>query len=220
MRGTGYSGRNVSMTKTDFRKELKTLYSPSAKEVVCVDVAAMNFLMVDGAGDPNDSPAFRAATEALFSVSYTLKFMVKKGELGMDYAVMPLEGLWWAEDMSQFDVANKGNWLWTLMVLQPPLINAGQVETAKAQAAIKKTLPALPALRFASFAEGLSAQIMHIGPFAAEGPTVEKLHKYIAENGYVLNGKHHEIYLSDFNRTAPEKMKTVIRQPIRPAAAP
>jgi hypothetical protein len=145
--------------------------------------------------------------------------MVKKGGEGMDYAVMPLEGLWWAEDMTQFSVENKSNWLWTLMIMQPPFITTEQVEAAKAQAAKKKTLPALPALHFGSFAEGQSAQIMHIGPFSAEGPTVEKLHTFIIENGYVFNGKHHEIYLSDFNRTAPEKMKTVIRQPVRPAAA-
>jgi hypothetical protein len=207
------------MTKLDYKKELKALYYPSAKECAIVEAPAMNFLMIDGAGDPNHAPAFQTATEALFSVSYTLKFMIKKGEQGVDYAVMPLEGLWWAEDMSQFSVQNKSNWLWTLMIMQPPLITAEQVEAAKAQAAKKKTLPALPALRFESFAEGLSAQIMHIGPFAAEGPTVEKLHTFIIENGYVLNGKHHEIYLSDFTRTAPEKMKTVVRYPIRPATA-
>ncbi|MFN8492738.1 MAG: GyrI-like domain-containing protein [Caldilineaceae bacterium] len=204
------------MTKLDFKKDLKHLYNPSAKQCVLLDVPPMNFLMLDGAGNPNTAPAFAEATETLYSVSYTLKFMVKKGEQAVDYAVAPLEGLWWAEDMAEFSIERKDDWLWTLLIRQPEFITPALVETAQAEAARKKTLPALPQLRFETYQEGLAAQIMHIGPFATEGPTIAKLHQFIADSGYALHGKHHEIYLSDPRRTAPEKMKTVIRQPVTP----
>lgn len=203
------------MMKIDFKKDLKQLYSPTAKQCVLIDVPAMNFLMIDGVGDPNVSPAFAAATEALYSVAYTLKFMGKKREQAIDYVVAPLEGLWWTADMAEFSIEHKDNWQWTLMIMQPEFITDRLVDIAKAAAAKKKTLPALPELRFETYAEGMAAQIMHVGPFATEGPTIAKLHHFIAENGYILHGKHHEIYLSDPRRAAPEKMKTVIRQPVR-----
>lgn len=199
--------------KLDLKKTLKRFYNPSAKQCVVVDVPAMNFLMLDGAGDPNTSPVFQTAVEMLYAVSYTLKFMLKK-QGAADYAVMPLEGLWWTPDMAEFTIEDKSNWLWTLMIAQPPFITAEQVAAAKAEAARKKELPALDGLRFEPYHEGLAAQIMHLGPFAAEGPTIAKLHAFIAHQGYALTSKHHEIYLSDFRRTAPEKLKTVIRQPI------
>lgn len=202
------------MTKLDLKKEWKQLYNPSAKECVLVDVLPFNFLMIDGAGDPNTAPAYTAAVEALYSVSYTLKFMLKKGAEAVDYAVMPLEGLWWAEDMSTFSTERKNDWLWTMMILQPDFVTPAQVEAAKAEAMRKKELPALPNVRFETFHEGRAAQIMHLGPYAAEGPTVARLHAFIKERGYALAGKHHEIYLSDPRRTTPEKMKTVIRQPV------
>lgn len=201
-------------TKLDLKKELKQLYRPSAKKCALVDVPAMNFLMVDGAGDPNTSPDFQAATEALYAVSYALKFAIKKGGTAVDYTVMPLEGLWWAEDMARFSVEDKSDWFWTLMILQPDFVTAVRVAATMEQTAAKKDLPAIERLRFEPYAEGLSAQIMHIGPYAAEAPTIEKLHAFIAENGRQLRGKHHEIYLSDPRRAAPEKMKTVIRQPV------
>jgi len=201
------------MEKFDLKKALKSFYTPSAKQCVIVAVPAMNFLMLDGAGDPNTAPAFQAAVETLYAVSYTLKFMLKK-QGAADYTVMPLEGLWWTPEMAEFTIADKSNWLWTLMIAQPPFITAEQVAAAKAEAARKKDLPALDSLRFEPYHEGLAAQIMHLGPFAAEGPTIAKLHAFISDQGYALTGKHHEIYLSDFRRTAPEKLKTVIRQPI------
>jgi len=201
-----------AMNKIDFKKELKHLYNPSAKAAVVVDVPPLNFLMIDGQGDPNTAVAYKEAVEALFSLSYALKFMVKK-ELGVDYAVMPLEGLWWVEDMSRFSLNDKSAWQWTAMIMQPEYIVADLVEVARTQLARKKKLPALPRLRLETLHEGQAAQILHLGPYAAEAPTIEKLHQFItAQSGQRL-GKHHEIYLNDPNRTAPEKLKTVIRQP-------
>ncbi|MFQ5753710.1 MAG: GyrI-like domain-containing protein [bacterium] len=201
------------MPKLDLKKQLHHLYNPSKKEVTIVDVPEMNFLMIDGKGDPNTSEAYQQAIEALFSVSYTLKFMIKKGATAIDYAVMPLEGLWWAEDRSQFSTENKDAWLWTAMIMQPEYVTKELFEEAKVQAAKKKELPALPLLRFEAFYEGKAAQILHIGPFAEEGATIEKIHNFIHKQGHELKGKHHEIYLSDFRRTAPEKLRTIIRQP-------
>jgi len=203
------------MAKIDLKKELKHLYKPSAKEVVVVDVPKMNFLMIDGSGDPNTAQEYQDAIEALYAVSYALKFMVKRGETAIDYAVMPLEGLWWTDDMSQFSTENKDIWKWTAMIMQPEYVTKDLVDEALPQVKKKKNPPALSKIRFESFHEGLAAQIMHIGPYAAEAPTIEKMHDFAKENGYELRGKHHEIYLSDPRRTAPEKMKTVIRQPVR-----
>lgn len=202
------------MTKTDFKKELKHLYNPSAKEVVIVDVPKVNFLMIDGAGDPNTAQEFEDAVEALYAVSYALKFMIKR-EKQIDYIVMPLEGLWWVDDMTQFSMENKDIWEWTQMIMQPEFVTIDLVEKALEQAEKKKNPPALSKIRFESLHEGLSAQIMHLGPYSAEGPTIEKLHNFIRENGYEPRGKHHEIYLSDPRKSAPEKMRTVIRQPMK-----
>ena len=171
----------------------------------------MNFLMIDGAGAPGNQ-AYQEAVEALFSVSYPLKFMVKK-ELGVDYVVMPLEGLWWAEDMSQFSDERKEDWLWTMMMMQPAYVAEALVNEAIAQVKKKKNPAALSQLRFEPFAEGKAAQIMHIGPFSEEGPTIAKLHAFIEVQGE-LRGKHHEIYLSDIRRANPQKWRTVIRQPM------
>lgn len=199
--------------KLDLRKELKPFYGPSAKEVSVVDVPPITFLMVDGEGDPNTAESYRQAVEALYSVSYTLKFMVKKSSIGIDYAVMPLEGLWWVEDMRLFSTDDKSDWQWTAMIAQPDFITETMFEEARRQAARKKDLLALPKMRFETVPEGMAAQIMHIGPYSAEGPNIEKLHSFIQESVHQLTGKHHEIYLSDPARTAPEKLKTVIRQP-------
>ena len=202
------------MQKTDFKKELKHLYRPSVKKIAIVDVQPMQFLMIDGHGDPNTSQAYQEALETLYAVAYTLKFASKK-QLQRDYVVMPLEGLWWVEDMAEFSQDDKDAWDWTAMIMQPDWISEEMVESAKEAAAKKKDLPALPKLRFGTFPEGLSVQIMHIGAYADEAPTIARLHAFIAENGYQLAGKHHEIYLSDPRRTAPDKMKIVIRQPMK-----
>jgi hypothetical protein len=201
------------MTKIDFKKELRHLYNPSAKKVEIVDVPLMNFLLIDGSGDPNAAQEYKDAVEALFAASYALKFMVK-GK-GVDYGVLPLEGLWWTDDMTQFSMENKNIWTWTSMIMQPEYVTEDLVSKALEQVEKKKNPPALSKIRFESFHEGLSAQIMHIGPYSAEAPTIEKLHNFIRENGYELRGKHHEIYLSDPRRSAPDKLKTIIRQPMK-----
>ena len=170
--------------------------------------------MIDGHGDPNTSQAYKEALETLYAVTYTLKFASKK-QLERDYVVMPLEGLWWVKDMLEFNQDDKDAWDWTAMIMQPDWISTEMVESAKEAAAEKKDLPALPKLRFGTFHEGLAVQIMHIGTYADEAPTIARLHAFIAENGYQLAGKHHEIYLSDPRRTAPNKLKIVIRQPMK-----
>ena len=201
------------MEKINYKKILKHLYSASVKNPSFIEVPEMQYLMIHGTGDPNTSKAYSDAVQALFSVSYTLKFMVKKGPRAIDYGVMPLEGLWWVDDMSKFSQDDKSDWKWTMMIMQPEFITREEVADAIKKAADKKDLPALPLLEFGSFTEGKAAQIMHIGPFSEEGPTIEKLHRFIWENGFQLGGKHHEIYLSDIRRAAPEKWRTIIRQP-------
>ncbi|MEZ4678808.1 MAG: GyrI-like domain-containing protein [Caldilineaceae bacterium] len=200
------------MQKLDIKQSLAPLYQPKAKSVVVVDVPELAYLMVDGNGDPNHTLAYREAVEALFSVSYTLKFMAKQGDLAIDYGVMPLEGLWWAEDMTQFSTEDKSNWLWTMMILQPAFVTEEMVAAAMS-AVRKRRIPRLDKLRFARYEEGTCAQILHIGPFSEEGPTIAKVHEYIDTHGHKLRGKHHEIYLSDIRRAAPDKWKTIIRQP-------
>ena len=199
--------------KVDYKKELKNLYNPSKKEVELVDVPKMSYLMIDGKGDPNVSKEYKDSIETLFPLSYTIKFVIKKGKIAVDYKVMPLEGLWWVDDMTQFSVDKKEGWKWTSMIMQPEYVTENLVKKALEQVEKKKNPPALVKIRFQSFHEGLSAQIMHIGPYSAEAPIIEKLHDFIKETNHELRGKHHEIYISDFRRTAPEKLKTVIRQP-------
>jgi hypothetical protein len=203
------------MTKIDFKKDWKHLYQPSKKEFVVVDVPEMNFLKVDGHGDPNSAPEYSQALEALYGVAYKIKFLSKKAE--RDYVVPPLEGLWWAEDMDSFTSArDKSQWDWTMMIMTPEWITEDLVESAK-EAAIKgKDLPALEKLRWESYQEGLSAQILHIGSYDEEGPVLDRLHhEWMPANGYTFNGLHHEIYLSDPRRVEPHKLKTILRQPIK-----
>lgn len=206
------------MIAIDRKRELKQLYSPSTKEFSIAEIPEMSFLMVDGAGNPNTAPAFAQAVEMLFGVAYALKFMLKKGPLALDVPVMPLEGLWWAEDMAAFTAVDKDGWKWTLMIAQPPQVSRDMYQQALAQMAKKKPELPLAGLRLDRFAEGLSVQIMHVGRFAAEAPTIARMHEFIEQQGYRPSGKHHEIYLSDMRRTAPEKLKTVIRQPIEQAS--
>jgi hypothetical protein len=203
------------MEKVDLRKNLKRLYQPSAKEVSQVTVPQMNYLMLDGEGDPNTSEAYQNGVEALYALSYAIKFIVKKGLLAIDYGVMPLEGLWWTDDMATFSMDDKASWKWTMMIMQPDVVTRALVDTAVTDLHRKKNPAALGAVRYEPFTEGTCAQIMHIGPFSTEGPTIERLHRFIADSGHALVGKHHEIYLSDIRRADPEKWKTIIRQPMR-----
>jgi hypothetical protein len=201
------------VAKVDLRKELKALYLPSATQVTEVQVPPFVYLMIDGKGDPNSSADYSTAVEALFSVSYTAKFMLKKAPAGRDYAVMPLEGLWWAEDMAAFHAGDRASWQWTMMIMQPQFVSVALLQAAMAEAATRKPLPAISRLRIETLEEGRCAQILHVGPFSAEGPTVERLHGYIDARS-ARRGRHHEIYLTDIRRADPSRWKTVIRQPM------
>ncbi|NMC13548.1 MAG: hypothetical protein GYA34_11785 [Chloroflexi bacterium] len=202
------------MEKVEWKKIYKNLFFPPGDPVL-VDVPTMNYLMIDGHGDPNTVQAYKDAIEALFSLSYTIKFSIKK-EMAIDYSVYPSEGLWWVEDMAQFTTEDKSSWDWTMMIAQPDFVDIGKVEHARSDVMKKKKeLAAIGQVRFEPFNEGLSVQLMHSGPYSAEGPNIARIHAFIHENGFEVNGKHHEIYLSDVRRTAPEKLKTVLRQPVR-----
>ena len=200
--------------KLDLLKDLGEVYRPPARRPALVEVPEMAFLMVDGSDDPNTSEEYADAVEALYAVSYTVKFSVKKGPDGIDFKVMPLEGLWWSDDMTDFLEGRREAWKWTMMIAQPEVATPARVEDAIAEAGRKKDLPALGRFRFDRFHEGLCAQTMHVGPYSAERPTIEALHGFIADEGYERRGKHHEIYLGDPRRTAPERLRTIIRQPV------
>ncbi|WP_315116479.1 GyrI-like domain-containing protein [uncultured Clostridium sp.] len=202
------------MGKIDFKKEFKELYNPSSKEIQIVNMPKLNYLMTDGTGNPNTSQEYKEAIEALFSVSYAIKFMIKKGATAVDYGVLPLEGLWWIDNMEDFSTKNKDIWNWTALIMQPEFVDEDLVHTALEEVTRKKNLPSVSKIRFKSIEEGLVAQVMYIGPYSEEAPTIERLHNYIDEMGYIKVGKHHEIYLNDARRTAPEKLKTILRQPI------
>lgn len=199
--------------KLDLKRKYRHLYNPSPRQVSLVDVPVFNFLMLDGAGDPNHSEQYQHALNALYSVSYTLKFMLKKADKPVDYPVIALEGCWWTAD-DMLDYQQRENWRWTMMIMQPEFITLQHVAQAMEQAALKKDLPAISQLRFEPFDEGLSAQVMHLGPYADEAPTIARLHQFIAESGYQEHGKHHEIYLSDPRRAESSRMKTILRHPV------
>lgn len=202
------------MTKIDFKRTLKHLYNPK-KAFVTVDVPEMQFIMVDGHGDPNTAQEYKDAVAALYAVAYKMKFVSKKG-LEKDYVVPPLEGLWWAEDMETFTTREKSAWKWTMMIMTPDWITAEMFTDAVAQVRKAKNPVALDRVRLESYHEGLSVQILHIGSYDDETAVLAELHNhYIPENGLIETGKHHEIYISDPRRVAPEKLKTILRQPVR-----
>jgi hypothetical protein len=202
------------MKKIDFKKELQGLYKASSNKVEVVTAPQLNYLMIDGYGDPNGSQLFQSAVEALFSLSYTIKFMLKKGIQQIDYGVMPLEGLWWSDNINNFSMENKAAWKWKLMIMQPEFVTSSILNMAKEQVGKKKTSPILNDIRFGTMDEGLCAQILHIGPYNTEPATIAGLHAFINDNDYTFNGKHREIYLNDMRKTSPENLKTIIRQPI------
>jgi len=209
------------MASVDLKKKLKDIYFPSAKEVAVVDIPELSYLMVDGKGDPKTSKDFQDAIEALYSLAYTIKFTLKRQGKGGDYVVMPLEGLWWTRDEGGgFDYDTRDEWKWRAMILQPDAVTAEHLEKAKADVTAKRTkkkepVPAaLPKVRLERFHEGRSVQILHVGPFSAEPPTIQRMHAFAAAQGFKLRGHHHEIYLSDPRRTPEERWKTVLRQPV------
>jgi hypothetical protein len=211
------------MKTLDLKKDLKYLYAPSAKKVEIVKVPRLQFAMIDGAiekgYEPGNSPSFQEATQALYGISYSLKFMLKKRKSNpIDYPVMALEGLWWVED-GVFDITVKDNWFYILMILQPDVITKDSFEEGLSQVRRKRgDSPALSNVRLANFEEGLCVQVMHIGPYATEPATVERMRAFAQENGYRdlvgSGGKHHEIYLGDPRKADPAKLKTVLRHPV------
>jgi hypothetical protein len=207
------------MITLDLRKELKAFYSSSAKKVEVVDVPRFQFIMIDGLIEPGlgpgSSPAFQAAMQAMYGAAYPLKFMSKLNKKDpVDFPVMALEGLWWVEG-GEFRFGQKDNWAYTLMILVPDFITEAMFQEALGQVRKKKgDQPELARLRLASFQEGLCIQTMHIGPYAAEPATIERMDSFAREQGYRLHGKHHEIYLGNPLRAQPEKLKTILRHPV------
>ncbi|HEU4465031.1 MAG TPA: GyrI-like domain-containing protein [Agromyces sp.] len=207
----------MSTEKYDVKRAYHELYAPSAREFTLVDVPPMRYLAVDGHGDPNTAAAYADAVEALFSVAYAVKFRSRK-ELGRDFVVAPLEGLWRADDPAAFVARDKSAWDWTLLIAQPDWIDEALVAEAVAAARAKGDRPALSLVHLRELHEGPSAQILHIGSYDDETPTLARLHdEWMPQHGLTFAGDHHEIYLSDARRTAPEKLRTVLRQPVRSA---
>ena len=205
------------MATIDLTRKLPDLYRPSPREWTLVEVPPLRYLAVDGHGDPNTAPEYADAVAALYAVAYRCKFMAK-AELGYDYKVPPLEGLWWADDHASFTHRrDKQRWDWTMLILVPEQVPDALVERACAEVRRKKTLPALSGLRLLPLAEGLCAQIMHVGSYEDEAPVLARLHdEWLPQQGYRERGKHHEIYLGDPRRTAPAKLRTILRQPVEP----
>ncbi|MEO5949458.1 MAG: GyrI-like domain-containing protein [Candidatus Saccharimonas sp.] len=204
------------MEKVDFKRTMPLLYAPkNTSSWELIDVPEMNFLMIDGQGNPNTSKDFADAIEALYPVSYTLKFMSKR-ILSKDYIVSALEGLWYADNMKVFEAADKDSYKWTLMVMQPEWITDAMVMDAIDQVKAKKNPAAIDKVYFKIYREGRSLQLLHVGSFNDEAPKLNDLHHtYMPEHGYTFNGHHHEIYLSDMRNVAPDKLRTILRQPVK-----
>jgi hypothetical protein len=203
------------------RRQLEGLYRATVTPQF-IEVPELVFLALDGHGDPNTSAGFAQAVQALYAVSYAVKFAIKRSG-GPDHKVSPLEALWWAEDMSSFSLERKADWNWTAMIRQPDQVGADMVARLAEEAAAKKGILQARELRLQCFTEGHTAQVMHIGPYAAEGPTIARLHAFIHDHGFTFDGrrhKHHEIYLGDPRRSRPERLKTIIRQPFAGTALP
>jgi hypothetical protein len=201
--------------KTDFKKDLDA-YRATLREFRIVEVPDLRYLMIDGRGDPNTSPAFTHAAEALYPVAYKLKFASKR-QRGRDYVVMPLEGLWWAEDMDVFTTSrDKSRWNWTLMIMVPDWIDHDLFATAVQEAGAKNRPARLDEVRLEVLSEGRCVQTLHIGSYDDEAALLARMHhEFIPAHGLTMVGRHHEIYLSDARRVAPDKLRTILRQPVR-----
>ncbi|KIH99539.1 hypothetical protein LP52_06525 [Streptomonospora alba] len=204
--------------KIDFKKTLDA-YRAARDRFRIVEVPDLQYLMIDGHGDPNTSPAFTEAVEALYPMAYKLKFASKQG-LGRDYVVMPLEGLWWAEDMDAFTAArDKSRWDWTLMIMVPDWIGQDMFAAAVERVGEKNRPKRLDEVRLETLSEGRCVQTLHIGSYDDEADVLARMHRgFIPDNGLRMSGRHHEIYLGDARKVAPEKLRTVLRQPVVPAA--
>lgn len=207
------------MPKIDLKKVLKTLYTASAKKAALIEVPKLKFLVIDGAGDPNGNPQFQDAMEALYGVAYTLKFSLKLGPKKLDFAMMPPEALWWTDGPVPFDKADRASWKWTLMIVQPEFVTATMVREAKKKVKAKKASARVDDVWLKSLREGPVVQILHVGPYSEEQPSIEKLQALASENGYTFTGRHHEIYFSDPRRTKPERLRTILRRPVRSRTA-
>lgn len=201
------------MASIDLKRIHKDQYTARVEAPTLVDVPERPFLMIDGEGTPGVAPAYVAAVEALYPLAYGIRAAIKKAT-GDGYTVLPLEGLWWADDMEVFRADRKDEWKWTLMIGLPDVATAEMAEVVLPEVTRKKNLVAGNNVRFERFAEGKCAQVMHIGPYSAEEPTIDLLHEFIASSDLKLRGLHHEIYLGDPRKAAPEKLKTIIRQPV------
>jgi len=206
--------RATAMPPTyDIKRELKQLYAPKNTTWSMADIPQQRFLAIDGQGDPNTSAEYAAAVEAVYAVAYAVKFAAKR-ELGRDFVVSPLEGLWWADKPEAFTAGAKSSWRWTMLICQPDWVPDDLIEQARTDALAKKRLPAIDNIRLLTLHEGPSLQLVHIGPYDDEAPKLGALHEHIDASGLVRTGKHHEIYLSDPRRTDPAKLKTILRQPV------
>lgn len=205
------------MTRYDIKQELKQCYAPRNRDWALVDVPAQRFIAVDGSGDPNTSADYARAVEALYNVAYTIKFASKR-TLDRDFVVGPLEGLWWSDRPEVFTARDKDAWQWRMLISQPDWITEDFIDDAKQTALAKKGLPAIADVRYEPMHEGLCAQVLHIGPYDDEGPILAELHgEYLAANNLRMTGHHHEVYLGDPRRSAPAKLRTVLRQPVERA---
>ena len=206
------------MKKLDLRKKYKSLYVPPARKVVSVEVPSLQFAMISGVIEPGKLPgesvAFEQAMQALYGVAYTLKFMSKlRPRNPIDYPVMALQAQWWVSRGSYLDP--KQPWKFNAMILQPDHITQHMFGEAVARAGEKRPNPALRRLKLRRFREGLCVQALHIGAYADEPRTLRKMEEFAAEQGLTYHGKHHEIYLGDPMRASPEKLRTVLRHPVR-----
>ena len=201
------------MSSVDLKKLYREHYTARVGKPALVEVPPRPFLMIDGQGDPNTSQEYADALAALYPIAYGIRAVIKR-ETGDGYTVMPLEGLWWADDMATFSVEDKSNWKWTMMICQPAAATAEMAAAVIPEAIAKKGLASGDRVRFAVYDEGRAAQVLHVGPYADEEPTIELLHRFIEDEGLERSGLHHEIYLGDPRRTDPAKLKTIIRQPV------
>jgi hypothetical protein len=204
------------MPPYDPKREFKEFYAPKNTGWALVDVPEQQFIAIDGSGNPNTATEYTQAVEALYTVAYTIKFATKRAD-GRDFVVAPLEGLWWADDLEAFTTRAKDSWRWTMLVNQPAWITETAVEEAKTVALAKKKLPAIAGVRYQTLNEGRCAQVLHVGSYDDEAPILAHLHhEYLAAHELEPVGQHHEIYLGDPRKTEPAKLKTILRQPVRP----
>jgi hypothetical protein len=203
------------MVAIDLKRIDRALYSAGAHPAL-VELPPLRYLMVDGQGDPNTAAAYREAVETLYPVAYAIRKAVIDAT-GDRYTVMPLEGLWWTPDMADFTTADKDAWHWTLLLRLPPPMSDLHAAEVLAATVAARDLPAGDRIRVGILDEGAAAQVLHRGPYADEAPTIAALHRWIADRGFERTGRHHEIYLSDPRRVAPERMCTIIRQPVASA---